>query len=302
MQSRGLGTDGLHFDGPANDISISNCTFSTGDDSIALNCPEGYSGDIARVTVTNCTFQSWSLMRLYTTYGSPIRDQIRAVTVSQCTGTLAEAAFLIGLSAGSVPDSVASLTVADCTLTAPAILALAENFGSVELKNVIFSPSRSHAVWNAPVSNRICAFARPSPLYGGGSCVGTSLTFDNCQIVRTSDVAVAAVVLENESVINNLIFQGFAVQDTYPTLPELLVVGNGSVGQLVINKIDTGNIAGVIAPVDFTDVEVVSGTGVLATGWSFPDEVMANGVAYISANSGLPSIKVGGVVQPYIPS
>ena len=66
MQSQGTNTDGLHFDGLANDITISNCSFSMGDDAIALNCPEGYSGNIARVTVTNCTFNSYTLMRLYT--------------------------------------------------------------------------------------------------------------------------------------------------------------------------------------------------------------------------------------------
>ncbi len=71
MESDGLSTDGLHFDGPANDITISNCDFKTGDDSIALNCPEGYSGNISRVAVTNCTFNSLSLMRLYTTNGYP---------------------------------------------------------------------------------------------------------------------------------------------------------------------------------------------------------------------------------------
>src|ERR1039457_3096760 len=66
MRSTGLNTDGLHFDGPANDIEISNCDITTEDDGIALNCPEGYTGDISRVTVTNCTFQSLSMMRLYT--------------------------------------------------------------------------------------------------------------------------------------------------------------------------------------------------------------------------------------------
>ena len=70
METSGLSTDGLHFDGPANDITISNCDFKTGDDSIALNCPEGYSGNISRVQVTGCTFNSLSLMRLYTTIWS----------------------------------------------------------------------------------------------------------------------------------------------------------------------------------------------------------------------------------------
>ena len=56
------------------------------------------------------------------------------------------------------------------------------------------------------------------------------------------------------------------------------------------------------APVEtgeFANVGTVSGSGVLATGWRFPDAVMANGVPYISATSGKPSIKVGGVVEAY---
>ncbi len=96
MKSYGASTDGLHFDGPANDITISGCDFTTGDDSIALNCPEGYSGNISRVTVTNCTFHSLSLMRLYTTNGGP-KFSIDRVSVSNCSGTLSEAAFVIGL-------------------------------------------------------------------------------------------------------------------------------------------------------------------------------------------------------------
>jgi hypothetical protein len=301
MQSHGLGTDGLHFDGPANDIAISNCSFATGDDSIALNCPEGYSGNISRVAVTNCSFNSWSLMRLYTTTGSPIKDQIDSVSVSQCTGTLMEAAFLIGLSSGSIPQSVASLTISDCTLTAPTILGIAENFGNIALKNVTFVPSQSGVVWTAPVVNRISAFLRPSPLYGGGACIASSLSFENCRMVRESDVEVAAVVLENGATIANVEFNGFAVVDTGPhsPVPALLTIGSGSVGQLVLDSIDSSHMTGVITATGFSNIGSAAGKGVLATGWEFPDAVMADGVPYISANSGLPSIKIAGVVQPY---
>lgn len=301
MQSHGLGTDGLHFDGPANDISISNCSFATGDDSIALNCPEGHSGNISRVAVTNCSFNSWSLMRLYTTYGSPIRDQIDSVSVSQCSGTLDEAAFLIGLSSGSIPQSVASLTVSDCTLTAPTILGIAENFGSIALKNVTFTPSQSRSVWNAPITNRISAFLRPSPLYGGGTCVASSLSFENCQIIRDRDIEVAAVVLENDATIANVEFNGFAVLDagSYSPAAALLDIGSGSVGQLVLDSIASSHMMAAATANGFSGIGSVSGKGVLPTGWQFPDAVMADGVPYISANSGLPSIKIGGVVETY---
>src|SRR5579871_6218375 len=300
MQSHGLATDGLHFDGPANDITIDRCDFKTGDDSIALNAPEGFSGNISRVTVTNCTFQSWSLMRLYTTYGSSIRDQVDTIRVRGCSGTLEEAAFLIGLSSGSIPDSIATLTVSDCTLTAPTVLALAENFGNIVIRNLAFTPSESHAVWNGPV-NRTCALARPSPLYGGGSSAGSSLTFENCRIVRDRDIEVAAVILENNTTMGAITFNGFSLQDqgSFSSIPELLIIGSGSIGQLALASLDSSNIKGPLAMSGFGNVGSVSGAGVLATAWEFPDAVMADEVPYISLSTGQPSIKVDGVVEPY---
>jgi len=303
LKSHGLSTDGLHFDGPANDITISNCDFTTGDDSIALNCPEGYSGDISRVTVRNCTFDSWSLMRLYTANGGPNKYNIDSVSVSNCIGKLTEAAFLIGLIIGnypSNPNSVASLTVSDCSLSTPAILGIAENFGNITLKNVSFNPWQSDVVWLAPQSNRVCALLRPSPLYGPTSFVGSNLSFENCQISRYGNLSVASVVLDNNSTIGSVTFNGFVMREAgSPTpVPALLDIGSGSIGSLVLSSLRSNNI---LAPVlgEFSNVGMVSGTGVLATGWEFPDDVMVNGVPYLSASTGLPSIKVGGVVEPY---
>ncbi len=301
MHSSGPGTDGLHFDGPANDITIKNCDFQTGDDSIALNAPEGYSGNISRVTVTNCTFNSWTLMRIYTTGAQGARDQVDSVSVSQCSGTLDEAAFLIGLADGSIPNSVATLTVSDCNLTAPAVLGMAENFGNILVKNTAFTPSRSRADWGHPVSNRICAFLRPSPQDGAGVCVGSSLQLENCQIVRQNDTNVAAIVVENGSTIANVVFNGFSVLNTgtSSSMPALLIIGSGSIGQLALNSVNSSNIEIPLSMSCFVSVGAVCGTGVLGTGWEFPDAVMADMVPYISANTGLPSIKVAGVVQPY---
>jgi hypothetical protein len=301
MKSHGVGSDGVHLDGPANDISISKCDFTTDDDSIALNCPEGYSGNISRVEVSDCTFNSWSLMRLYTTTGSAAKFTIDSVSVRNCSGILAEAAFLIGVIDGSLPNSIASLTISDCTLTAPTILGVAENFGTIVLKNVTFGPSQSHVVWVSPQSNHVCAFLRASPLYGGVTSVGSSLSFDNCQIHRNHNLNVTALILDNDSTIDNLTFNGYGVRDTGAELPspDLLGIESGTIGQLVIDSVDSKNINAPISPGGFSSVGSVSGTGVLATGWEYPDAVMADGVPYISAGSGLPSIKVDGVVEPY---
>ena len=85
-------------------------------------------------------------------------------------------------------------------------------------------------------------------------------------------------------------------------MPNLLKIGSGSIGQLVFDSLDSNNIHAPVSAGGFSSVGSVSGAGVLATGWEFPDAVMANGVPYISANSGVPSIKVNGVVEPYAQS
>jgi hypothetical protein len=296
IRSFGTNTDGLHFDGPANDITINNCDFRTGDDSIALNCPEGYSGNISRVTVTGCTFNSFSLMRIYTTDGGPNKFSIDTVSVSNCSGTLAEAAFLIGLSNGSNPNSVTALTISDCNLTAPTVLGIAENFGAIALKNVTFTPFQSNVYWLGPQANHIPAFLRPSPPYGGITYVGSSLSFENCQILQNGNKGICAVMLESNSTITRLEFNGFSMEDL---AQELLNLEGGSIGQLVLASVDSKNIKAPVEANGFQRVGSISGAGVLGTGWEFPNPIMANGVPYISAETGLPSIKVNGVVEPY---
>jgi len=299
MKSVGANTDGLHFDGPANDIAITNCEFFTGDDAIALNCPEGYTGNISRVTVTNCTFNSTSLMRLYTipSSGSPNKFIIDTVTVSNCIGTLVYTGFWIGQGAGSLPNSVASLTVSNCTLTTPTVFEVSANFGTIALSNVTLVPLNN--ALQAPGFS----FMRTSLGWSGMTYVGSSLSLANCVISRNANYDVAALILENISAINTLELNGFTVQDppgrSYSPAQKLLNIVSGSIGQLVLDAVDNTKIKAPMSAGGFSSIGSVSGAGVLATGWEFPDEAMANGVPYISANTGLPSIKVNGVVEPY---
>jgi hypothetical protein len=300
MRSTSYNTDGLHFDGPANDISISNCNFTTGDDSIALNCPEGHGGDIKRVVVANCVFNSWSLMRLYTV-GPAGKFKIDTVSVSGCSGTLTEGAFFVGYVAGSNPNSITGLTISDCSVTASCVLAMAENFGTIALSNVTWTPSSATTRFYPQQTDERCGFLRTSPVFGTDSYIGSSLSFNNCVIQRTSNTQAAAVIIENESTIDQVQFNGLALQDAdaYSPLPELLSMDSGSVGELALNAITSQGIQSPVSPGGFANIGTVSGAGVLATGWEFPDAVMANEVPYISANSGLPSIKINGVVEPY---
>src|SRR5271166_5347120 len=208
MRSTSPNTDGLHFDGPANDITISNCDFTTGDDAIALNCPEGYRGDISRVSITNCTFNSPTyLLRLYTIPPSGwLAYNIDTVTVSNCSGTLARSGFLIGDCSGSKPNSVDGLTISNCTLTTPAILDISANFGTVVLNNVTQVPLST----TFPPS---LAFVRSSSIFEGMTYIGESLTLNNCVVSQNENFDGAGLILENASTINNLEFNGFTIQD-----------------------------------------------------------------------------------------
>jgi hypothetical protein len=126
------------------------------------------------------------------------------------------------------------------------------------------------------------------------------MSFEGCTIGHYG-ASVAAVILENSSVIENLIFDGFRVMQvgTSTPVPSLVDIGSGSIGQLVLNSVDSSQVTGPVSANGFASVSSVSGLGVLATGWAFPDAVMADGVPYISASTGLPSIKINGVIEPY---
>jgi hypothetical protein len=299
LQSEGTNTDGLHFDGPANDVEISNCNITTQDDAIAFNCPEGYNGDISRVTVTDCTCNSTSLMRLDTipANGNPKKFNIDTVTVTGCTGTCSYTGFFIGDGAGSNPNSVTNVTISNCELRAPAVLDVGASFGNITLNNVTLTPYTYYASLQDPGF----AFLRTSKFLADATFVGSNLTLNNCVVHRERNADFFALIVEFGSSISNVVFNGFSVQDNggYSHTQALLMFPMGSIGQLVINAIDSSQIAAPVMPGGFSDVTLVSGAGVLATGWEFPDQVMANSVPYISSTTHQPSIKVNGVVQLY---
>jgi hypothetical protein len=85
----------------------------------------------------------------------------------------------------------------------------------------------------------------------------------------------------------------------YAASPELLNIVSGSIGQVMLGAVSSTHIKAPVSAGGFASIGSVSGAGVLGTGWEFPDAVMANGSAYVSASSQEDSIKVGGVVEPY---
>ena len=292
VKSFGPNTDGVHIEGPANDIAISNCQFGTGDDAIALNCPEGYSGNISNVAVSNCTFNSPTLMRLDTIeYAHGPAFYINNVTVNGCSGATVGPCFEIGDGAGAYAGAVSSLTISNCSLSAPAILDLWANFGSIVLQNLIFSPTGREAPGYAFARTNLELLQPNSGIY-----TGVSLSFENCTFMGGGLSNVSALIVQNTSTIATVAFDGLSLKQC--TAQQLVNMISGSIGSLVLASVDSVNIKAAVSG-GFSSIGVVSGAGVLATGWEFPDNVMANGVPYLSQTTGMPSIKVNGVVEAF---
>ena len=299
-----LNTDGIHINGPASDIGIHNCDIlSPGDDSIALNAPEGYGGEISRVTISDCRFRAgFTAMRIYT-FVSKAPCRVSDVLFSNCTGKFANrngepcAVFRLGnMPKSDDPDLIQSLSVSNCVFsTETYFLQAVDNIGILKLSNV---------TWDSPTSANY-----------GFICLELSviseLIVTACSIYRTSAGNASPSLINSRepagASVAKLVIDGFSIGNqtrTSPSpVPYLIDMANLTIGQLVIEALDTNNIAALVNPASgFKGIGTISGAGVLATGFQIPDSVMANGVPYISStspNEGKPCIKIAGKVMTY---
>jgi hypothetical protein len=294
--SGGTSHDGVHMDGHVEDVTISDCYFATGDDAIAVNCPEGYGGDISRVTVTNCTFNgSLSVMRIYTSLDPaaiPTNNvhKARNIHVSNCTGVVSNLCFSLGITNGGLsstsdPDQIQDLTVTNCTLSSPNGLAcLLVPIASITFSDVKFIPTTTGPVffgWFGPIGEMVLRDVR---------------------ILRNADGNTApSCLLSGGSGLNfgKLVLSDFGVNDivgsSYSAVPCVLNTSGTTIGRLVLDNIDLTHVTNFVDPTSaWGGVTSVTGSGVTSVG-PVPDTNLDNGMLYLSSNaSGAPSIKVGG--------
>jgi hypothetical protein len=302
--SGALNTDGIHINGPASDIGIHNCDIlSPGDDSIALNAPEGYAGNIRRVTISDCRFpECLTALRIYT-FVSATPCIVKDVALTNCTGKFVDrngepcAVFRLGnMPKNAQLDLISSLSISNCVFaTDRYFLQAVDNIGILKLSNV---------TWDSPTS---AAY--------GFICLELStiseLVVTGCSIYRSSAGSAEAALINSRdpsgALVEKFIIHGFSIDNesgTSPSpVPYLIDMEHLTIHHLVIGSLDTTNIAALVNPATgFTGIGSISGAGVLATGFPIPDSTMANSVPYISAtspNAGKPCIKIGGKVMAY---
>lgn len=195
-------TDGLHLDGPASDIQISNCYFQTGDDAIAFNAPEGFGGAITRAAISNCVFdRAATAIRMYGTNDAGRPFSVSDVVMSNCTGEVTNTPFMLGFEQRSVPDTTETFSAGNCSFHAHHWATLNESCGVLTFEN---------NTWDSPTAaGYFLWIPRPVTL--------SSVTVANCRIYRSTRgnapaFGLHAAELARGSVIRKLAFDGFAIE------------------------------------------------------------------------------------------
>jgi len=289
--SRNTYQDGVHIDGPSEDIVITGCTFATGDDSIALNAPEGFGGDITGVLVDNCRFHNaHTVARVYSSTKDGVR-YIRNLVFASCTGSTRQVCFNLGVENGgtpTVPDQITDILIADCDLSSPAGLTVSTNpVGSLTIKDTTF---------RAPTT--VTPVVR---VMSGGI---RDLVLDGITILRTPEGNAAAPLLEG-GVLGRLTVSGIRVVDEsttgWPPIPAVFRF-NDAVAGLRLNSIDMQHF-GTLLDSSHAWAHVtpgsLSGAGVLGTGVPVPDTVMADNTLYLSATTSQLTLKMAGATKTF---
>ena len=300
--SGGTMHDGVHLNGPVEDVLISDCVFATGDDAVAINCPEGYGGDISRVVVTNCVFNNaLTVARIYTSLGVTAMStnnihKARQIAFSNCVGSTRVCAFSLGINGPGTQSTadvnqIEDLLIENCDITSNVN---GESLGWILVSDSVGLLQVRGCVMRSPT------IATPFVMFNGISQV-SHLVLSDVTILRNSTGNSTPALFDNTNAISvgKLTINGARVTDeagtSYAAIAEALVFGS-PVAELVIESLDMDHFTALAA--SFANVSVARGAGLLGTGAQIADATMGNNALYLSFNaSGTPSIKVAGVAK-----
>ncbi len=290
----GTNTDGVHVNGPANDIEISGCYFRTGDDGIALNAPEGHTGNIQRVTATNCMFDGCiTMMRIYTQAGAGNNLVVSDVTASGFTGTATSLGILLGNFGRGAPvpvkDSLRNILIQNCQIRSDFAVVLSENVVDLSLRGVIWTGNDFPSAMVASIDHSITV---------------RTLAMNTCTVMQTPDHNQAFALLDLRdngdfaSVVEVFTVDGIVCADapgTSKSLECLVAVGKKArIGSIVVTDVDARKIPKLAYETsDWTQIGQVSGPGLLKTGWTVPDGKVKKLTAYVSDETNMPALHDG---------
>ena len=316
FQSGAFNQDGIHIDGPANNILIHNCAFTVGDDSIALNAPEGYGGNIDNVIISNCRFDgTYTALRMYPNYVDTSQSpnvthqfQISRVLMIGCEGTVQTVAVNLGLetylgtSVGTPTAQIEDLHIASCNFTslgtndmqtkAAALVNVMCPVGLLKISNTI---TRLGATFESSNSGD----RYPIILTRNTGNVG-DIVVDGLTIVRNGATNnVSGYIVQAAQPVARIFLRGIAISDqpgqSYGNF-EAVVEASAAVGILHLDAIEMQHFTALMGPSGFTNLTTLHGAGVLGTGTQIPDAAVDNNTLYLNS-AGKLGIKIAGVAK-----
>ncbi len=294
--------DGIHIDGPANDIRISDCFFDNlGDDPIAVNAPEGFSGDISRVAVTNCLFNgTLTMARVYAIISTTKRGKVDHVSFTNCVGSTVDIQATFGTvlrlgngqSGSTAVDWIRHVTLTNCRFSGGGFIDfMGDPCGDIELNDCTWISG------NGSGTNNLVIFE--------AGTVIQNLVINGLQVYRETGQDIVLVGLSHSSTIRRLALQNIRVTGktgtSFSDIAALVDVPSGSsVPALRLDGIDMTGVAALVGSNGFGNITKISGDACAGSGFQIPDANMADGVVYLSSDdSGVPSIKVSGVAKRF---
>jgi hypothetical protein len=318
--------DGIHMNGYCDEFVIDSCVICCADDGIAHNACEGFAGPIQRGTITNCVFggqvgyglnsTGWqsAAFRMYTSFNTTQSTQIKDVAVSNCVAWVGGQFCKFGPDPGSnnpTVDAILNVTFDNCVCTlgdgpgsgpnahgTAYFIVAVDSIGSLNINNCVVNVS---TYTNSPINIQ--------GMYNGNIHInGLTISRNADGNILTPAVIEFAPQTKPAPAINTarLFLSRISCDDTvgqtYTAIPCFIQIagtgGNTTLQQTGISEV----IVHEFAPEHFTalcnaysQITTIAGTGLLGTGWQLPDAQVANNTLYVSATSGVPSIKVAGV-------
>ena len=300
--SQALNQDGIHVDGPSNQIRVTNNWCNTTDDCIAMNASEGYGGTIDGVAVTNsqCVGCLTAYRQLSNEEGAATNAAVKKVTISNYAGTLADSAGIIavGLRLGEVYSGSKATDVMQSVVASNlSFSSTSENAYMVEVNDNLGVLDVNGVTWTSPRGPTAFMSFR-------SSATVSSVSLRGIRIMRTAEGSAPAYLLKvpSGSAIKSLHLDGIYIEDqqgqSYSPIANLIAIpAGGAITNLDIAALDPTSITALASSSDFGRIGRLYGAGLAATGFQVPDAIVPNLVPYISGTSphaGKYCVKQGG--------
>lgn len=256
-----VNTDGFHIDGPANNLKfVANSFVNLGDDSIALNAPEGYGGAISDVSIEGVQLENCiDVLRAYTSAVSGTRYVVKNISVTNVTGDASTTGFILaGAVSTTAADWIENLTVSNLRLASPRLISVGpDSIGDIRISNSVWIPTGANDAF----------------LYLTGATTINNIELDQFTIYRnaTGSSAARIITIPSGATVNRLAVNGFSLVDALgradAAVPYLIESqSGGTLGRLWVGSLDPDGATAVLGSSGSANVTKIQGPGVTAAG------------------------------------